>query len=214
MVTTVIVPDVPTSAAIKSCVASQASIAASLATIANVLQKNEPNIAASLSAILALLQAPSVATRLVIGTPWAVKGHITMADIQIANDAIVAWPILDENMDSVVVAGPVGDAYTVEPTNPAWAASFACQVGTATPPGGTEAIPVVLTNALVAQSNSANGGGNFTFTLSDTGGPGGTPLTSAISAPFDIGPDTVATKLAVGTMFVSGSQPVPSAPGP
>jgi hypothetical protein len=179
------------------------------ADLATVAKQTDLAILTEIEADLAVIAKAltvSPASKLVIGTPFAIKGHITMANIVVANTAIVAWPILDENAENVVVAGPVGDAYTVTPSNPA---SFAAVVGTATPPGAAAAVPCVLTNALVAESDAANGGGGLTFSVTDTAG-----LKSATSPPFDIGPDTVPTQLAVGTMFQSGTQPVPTAPGP
>lgn len=185
---------------------------ARLAEIASAIETTPPPYETALDGIESLLARlikdieVQPASQLVIGTPFAVKGHLTMSDaITIANDAIVAWPILDENNSNVIVPGPVGDSYTVVASNPA---AFNAVVGVATPPGGAE-IPCVLTNALVALSDDTNGGGGLSFTLSDSAG-----LKSATSPTFSIGADMVASQLAIGTLFESGTQAVPTAPGP
>ncbi len=191
--------------------AAVASIARSLNAIATTLASNESSLAGIETVLASIAEAiespPSPPlVSLVIGTPFALKGKIVMANFPLESDAVVAWPILAENAAGTVEAAPAGDVFTVVSSSP----SLNAVIGTATFPPATTATAAVLTNALVAESDAGNGGGGFFFTVTDSSG-----LKSATSQLIDIVIDATPVQLAVGTApIVVGSQAVPPAAGP
>lgn len=137
------------------------------------------------------------ATRLVLGVPVVTKkGKIIMANYQLANDEIVAFPILTADAAGALVPAPSGDTFSVTSSNPT---SLNAVIGTMPAPSTD---PAVVINALVQLSPG------LSFTLSDSA-----KLTSAVQG-VDIVADVAPTMLEIGSPVSAGTQPVPTAPGP
>lgn len=196
-------------ATIASAVASKGSPLAAIVAAMTSEESSLAGIGAALAAIAKTIDTPPPPppVALAIGAPIALKGKIVMANFQLENDAVVAWPILTTNAGGLVEPAPSGDVFTVVSSNPA---SMNAVIGTATFPPATTPAPAVLTNALVAESDPGNHGGGLTFTITDSAG-----LKSATSPLIDIVVDATPVALDVGTTpVVVGSQPAPTAPGP
>ena len=200
--------DTPVLAEIDTGLIAIATALLSIAKAINAQQTTLAGIEAAL-AIIAESTAPPFKppTQLVLGVPILTrKGKIVpMPNTQLPNDAIMSFPILTENANGVMVPAPTGDTYSLSAVAP----QLNAVIGTATFPPAASPTPSVNVNALVALSNPTNSGGSLTFTLNDSAG-----LKPFISNPIDIVADATPAELAEGGGIITGSQAVPTAPGP
>ena len=158
--------------------------------------KRDAATLSSLQTILPLLTTSLKPARLVLGTPIVKKkGRLIMANYQLANDAIVAFPILTANAAGDLVPAPSGDTYNL--TNVASELNAVIGTVDGTPAGA----PSVNVNALVAATTV---GSPVSFTLNDTFG------LKSVTEMIDIVADVTPTQLEIGTPVVIGSQAVPT----
>jgi hypothetical protein len=126
--------------------------------------------------------------------------RLIVANIQLANDEIIEYPIVALDAGGQVVPAPAGDTYTVTNGTPASLNSVIGTLSAASRDGIPAGSPCVSLNALVATATG------ITLTVTDSAGLG--LFSGAVDIVADLAPKNLG--LDVTDPVVQGSQAVPA----